>query len=211
MKIAYDWEFIERGAELPIVPISLGMVREDGERLYLVNGEMPLSQLARHPWLQHNVLPYLPIKMQFSATMDSAASIIEWDPTHPDYGARVGLDEMRHRVSEFTYVEAPELWGYYAGYDHVVLAQLFGTMTDWPNHLPQFTRDIMQEWERLDRPPLPHQPMSIHHALHDAQWNMDAIRAIEFHEQEVNRAAAEESEESPVDRQYPHQSQGSDD
>ena len=179
MIITYDWEFLERGGELPIIPISLGMVREDGERLYLINGELPLSQLARHPWIQHNVVPYLPITMQFSATMDSASSIIEWDATHPDYEARVGLDEFRARVIEFTRVEKPQLWGYYAAYDHVVLAQLFGTMDDYPAHLPQFTRDIMQYWEALGRPQLPRQPLSIHHALHDAQWNMEALEALQ--------------------------------
>jgi hypothetical protein len=210
MIITYDWEFIERGAELPIVPISLGMVREDGERLYLVNGEMPLSQLARHPWLQHNVVPYLPIKMQFSATMDAANSIIEWDPEHTDYNVRVGLDEMRHRVQEFTYCESVELWGYYAAYDHVVLGQLFGTMTEWPSHLPQFTRDIMQEWERLGRPPLPRQPASIHHALHDAQWNMEALQSLQLHELEVSNGQ-EGGTFPPVDDQFPYGSERAND
>lgn len=184
MIITYDWEFLERGPELPIIPISLGMVREDGERLYLINGEVQLSALVRHPFVQMNVVPYLPVKMELDHTADYTGGIVEWDPTHPDYSARVGLDEMRHRVLEFTYFTEPELWGYYAAYDHVVLAQLFGTMGEFPTQLPMFTRDVMQEWDRLGRPPLPPQPASIHHALHDAVWTMEAVQALKLAERE---------------------------
>ncbi len=178
MIITFSLELLERGGELPIIPLSLGMVREDGERLYLINGELPLSQLARHPWIQHNVVPYLPITMSFSATMDSASSIIEWDANHPDYAARVNLDEMRNRVIEFTHVDKPQLWSYYASYAHVALGQLFGTRDEWPAHLPQHVNELVQYWDSVGRPQLPRQPLSIHHALHDAQWNMEVYWAI---------------------------------
>ena len=181
MKIAYDWEFLERGPDVPIVPISLGMVREDGERLYLINGEMPLSTLVRAPWLQLNVLPYLPLTITSDHTANYTGSIIEWDAEHHDYPYRVGLDEMRHRVREFTDVDKPELWTYYGAYDHVLLAQLFGTMTDWPQHLPMYSNDVMQDWNRLGRPQLP-ATEAMHHALHDAQWTLDCVRALALFE-----------------------------
>jgi hypothetical protein len=182
MKIAYDWEFLERGPDMPIVPISLGMVREDGERLYLINGEMPLSALVRAPWLQVNVIPYLPLKVEADHTANYTGAIIEWDPTHHDYVYRVGLDEMRHKVRVFTEEAGEvELWTYYGAYDHVLLAQLFGTMNEWPGHLPMYSNDIMQDWNRLGRPELPPSE-NMHHALHDAQWNMDCIRALALHE-----------------------------
>lgn len=178
MKIAYDWTFLDRGADLPVMPISLGMVREDGERLYLINGEVSLSTLARNPWLQLSVTPYLPLVIHSDHTQDYSGSIIEWDPDHPDYPYRVGLDEMRHRVREFTDVgESVELWTYLGPFDHVLLAHLFGTLNDWPGHLPQYSNDVMQDWNRLGQPALPAAD-SMHHSLHDAQWTMDCIRAL---------------------------------
>lgn len=193
MIVTYDWEFLERGPELPIIPISLGMVRSDGAELYLISEEAPLSAIARHPWLQMNVVPHLPMKMELDHTPNYTGGIIEWDPEHPDYSSRASLDAMRAQVREFLDVdpERLELWGYYAAYDHVLLAQLFGTMVDLPYGIPMYTHDIMQEARRQGGVPLP--PMStvgVHHALHDARWTMEAYKWL--HERPEMREKAEE-------------------
>lgn len=183
MKVAHDWEFLERGSELGIMPISVGMVREDGERLYLINGEMALANVIRHPWLSMNVVPYLPLLVHGHHGSDYTGAVVEWDPAHQDYQFRVGLDEMRFRIREFLDVPELELWTYYGAFDHVVLTQLFGTMADYPPGLPMYSRDVMQEWDRLGSKVLmPQQAVLPHHALHDAQWIMDALKAIEFTE-----------------------------
>ncbi len=65
----------------------------------------------------------------------------------------------------------PELWGYYAAYDHVALCQLFGTMMDLPKGWPMWTHDIKQLCETLGDPQLPEQGKGEHHALADARWN----------------------------------------
>lgn len=55
MKIFFDTEFIEDGKTIDL--ISIGMVRDDGEELYLENRECNLSRAS--PWVTENVLPYL--------------------------------------------------------------------------------------------------------------------------------------------------------
>jgi|SRR5262245_44816888 len=186
MIVWYDTEFIEQGPALPIEMVSIGMVREDGAQLYLVNADVSLSKLVRHPWLSMNVVPQLPIKI--SGFHGGALSgIIEWDTDHQDFGSVVAADTIAEMVRDFVLpkpseLEAPtsaELWAYYGAYDHVVLSQLYGSMAELPIGMPMYTNDIMQEWTRLKRPViLPAQPERAHRALDDALWCRDAWREL---------------------------------
>jgi hypothetical protein len=65
----------------------------------------------------------------------------------------------------------PEIWAYYADYDHVVFCQLFGTMMDLPNGFPMYTKDIKQLCDDLGNPELPKQGSGEHNALADARHN----------------------------------------
>ena len=67
--------------------------------------------------------------------------------------------------------EQLELWAWYAAYDHVALAQLWGTMTALPREIPRFTKDLRQRWDDLGRPALPSVP-GRHDALVDARHNL---------------------------------------
>jgi hypothetical protein len=206
MKVWYDTEFLERGPELPISLISIGMVREDGAQLYLINADMSLSNLVRHPWLQMNVVPYLPIRLSGSSHGQLNA-IVEWDTEHEDIQNVVAADTIAQMVKEFCVGEdgKAELWAAYGAYDHVVLCQLFGSMTDLPAGMPMFTLDIVQEHERLGRPNvLPRDPTNAHRAIDDADWCRRAYEALVAYEEQSNggRAVTEEvpSDEEPVDR-----------
>lgn len=64
-----------------------------------------------------------------------------------------------------------ELWADYGAYDHVVLAQLFGTMMDLPDGVPMFTHELRQLWEDAGRPEEPEQ-QDEHNALADARYGM---------------------------------------
>lgn len=166
MRIFYDMEFVERGRDLPLRLVSVGMVCDDGRELYLINEEC-LSDVARHPWLSFNVLPHLPAKGTI------AGGILEWDREHADYERVLPLDTLVTFVREFM-VETRdlELWAYYGAYDHVVLCQLFGSMAELPSGIPMWTHELMQEWERAGRPTLP--PMiGEHNAINDARWARD--------------------------------------
>lgn len=189
MKVFYDWEFIERGRMVPIEPVSVGMVAEDGTRLYRINGEC-LGRVVHHPWLRNFVVPFLPIKMP-------SEGIFEWDTDHEEYQfVAPTVDQMAEDVLQFLRgIPDLELWGYYAAYDHVCLAQLFGPMNELPTGIPMFTHDLQQHWEYFGRDrPLPPEPWNAHHAMRDAQWAHDAYRIIQADVATVAIAATADGE-----------------
>ena len=50
--------------------------------------------------------------------------------------------------SNIIYESKPEFYAYYADYDWVVFAQLFGTMMDLPKGFPMYCKDLKQEIDR---------------------------------------------------------------
>ncbi|WP_445548799.1 polyadenylate-specific 3'-exoribonuclease AS [Frankia sp. CiP1_Cm_nod2] len=155
----YDTEFIERseGGHLWLDLVSIGIVSEDGSReYYAVSTEFDPAFAV--PWVRRNVLDKLP------------------PPSDPSWRTRA---RIRSDIVAFLGAAGPpELWAWYAAYDHVVLCQLFGTMTDLPRFLPRFTRDLRQLWEEVGRPPLPPPPSDAHDALADARHNLDRWRVL---------------------------------
>lgn len=167
LKIFYDTEFVERGPLIPLKPVSIALVREDGTEFYGINAEC-LSDVFRHPWLSMNVLPWLPAKS------DVGSIILEWNTEHPDYPHVMALDSLTEQVRIFiTETPDPELWAWYGAYDHVVLSQMFGEMNKLPSGIPMFTCELVQEWLRLGKPPVPRDRDNAHHALADARWARD--------------------------------------
>lgn len=162
MRLTIDFEFYENG--LTIAPISLGMVREDGTEYYAVNADMPFGPISESPWLMTNVMPSLPVR---------TGHFDPWDRDHPDFVHVKSKEQIRTEVLRFL-MDTPNvsLWAWYAAYDHVALAQLFGRMIDLPIGIPQRTNDIAQEWERLGYPMMPEQPSGNHNALADARFNL---------------------------------------
>lgn len=162
MRYFYDCEFIEDGATIELV--SIGVVDEQGREYYAVSTEFDPERAGR--WVRSNVLPKLP------------------SPADPAWRSRAAI-----RESLLEFLTAPgdgvELWAWFAAYDHVALAQLWGTMPTLPRALPRFTRELRQRWEDAGKPALPSAPADAHDALADARHNLARWRAIEHH-----RAAA---------------------
>lgn len=149
MRYWYDTEFHEDGSTIDL--ISIGIVAEDGREYYAVNRDADWGRIHEHPWLMDNVVPYL------------------------GTGERKPRRLIRSEVAAFlahdvrSVRDVPELWAWFAAYDHVALAQLFGRMIDLPVHIPQWTNDVRQEHRRLGYPQLPPQPGGLHNALADAR------------------------------------------
>jgi hypothetical protein len=159
VRIFFDFEFIEEGAAFVMEPISLGMIREDGESLYIEFEDVDWSKANQ--WVLDNVKPYL--------------------KSHPGNPA-VSKEEARKLIREFVGPK-PEFWAYFADYDWVILCQLFGRMIDIPEGWPYYCLDIKQlMWEyRLSKDDLNIDNEQEHNALADAHWNMrayDKIREI---------------------------------
>jgi hypothetical protein len=74
-------------------------------------------------------------------------------------------------------VDEIELWAWYAAYDHVALAQLWGPMTALPREIPRFTKDLRQLWDDHGQPPLPTMA-GRHDALVDARHNLARWQAM---------------------------------
>lgn len=145
MRFFLDTEFMESGHLFPITLLSIGIVAEDGREFYAVNSEA--SYTIANDWVKANVIPHLGRERQMR---------------HVDIG---------HAIIAFVGEGKPEFWGYYADYDWVVFAQLFGMMIDLPKGWPMYCRDIKQWCDQLGNPKLPKQESIEHNALQDARWN----------------------------------------
>jgi hypothetical protein len=124
VRYVFDTEFWERGSDYPIIPISIGIVSEDGRELYCVNKEAPIYEIStQSEWLSKNVLPRLHRDgCKYRSRREIAQEILKLIGDDPE----------------------PEFWAYFADYDWVVLCQLFGTMIQLPRHLPMWCRDVKQ-------------------------------------------------------------------
>ena len=156
MRFFYDTEFIEDGTTIDLV--SIGVVDERGREFYAVSTEFDPGKAG--PWVRENVLDKLP------------------SPADPAWCDRATI---RDRLLEFLRRdrERVELWAWFAAYDHVALAQLWGDMPALPRELPRFTRELRQRWEDVGKPALPPPPTDAHDALADARHNLARWRVIE--------------------------------
>jgi hypothetical protein len=84
---------------------------------------------------------------------------------------------MRIADAEFVLTRPdPQLWAWFAAYDHVALCQLFGPMVDLPAGFPQRTNDLAQLAAMSNTRAFPEFNDAQHHALSDARWNMSLHR-----------------------------------
>ncbi|GGL96882.1 MULTISPECIES: polyadenylate-specific 3'-exoribonuclease AS [Micromonospora] len=156
----YDCEFIEDGRIVDLV--SIGVVDEYGREFYAVSTEFDDSRAV--PWVRRNVLDKLP------------------SPADRAWRSR---ERIRDELYDFLVEpvrsrpgEQLELWAWYAAYDHVVLAQLWGAMPALPRELPRFTKDLRQLWDDRGRPSLPEAASARHDALVDARHNLARWQAM---------------------------------
>ena len=165
MRFFYDCEFIEDGVTIDLV--SIGVVDEEGREFYAVSTEFDPERAG--PWVRQHVLPKLPAPS--SPNWRSRARI------RTDLLEFLGVDEHATARADL------ELWAWISAYDHVALAQLWGSMTALPRALPRFTHDLRQRWEDVGRPRLPQPPSDSHDALADARFNLARGRLIEAERQ----------------------------
>jgi hypothetical protein len=156
VRFFYDTEFIEDGVTIDLV--SIGVVDERGREFYAVSTEFDPAKAG--PWVREHVLPKLP------------------SPADPAWRSR---EQIRKELLDFIGKprDGVQLWAWFAAYDHVAMAQLWGAMPELPRQLPRFTRDLRQRWEDLGKPKLPDAPANAHDALADARHNFQRWQALE--------------------------------
>lgn len=145
MRIFFDFEFIENGDQHPIIPVSIGMVQENGEEYYAEFADVDWSKAS--DWVLENVKPTL--------TGETKTKL-----------------EIANEIFFFV-GENPEFWAYFADYDWVLLCQLYGKMIDLPKGWPMYCLDIKQYMYHLDveREDITIENEIEHNALADARWN----------------------------------------
>ena len=115
----YDCEFIEDGRTIEL--ISIGVIAADGREFYAVSTEFDPGRANQ--WVRRHVLDKLP------------------SPCDRSWRSRAAI-----RDGLYAFLSAPrlpiELWAWFAAYDHVVLAQLWGAMPDLPRDVPRLTREL---------------------------------------------------------------------
>lgn len=157
MRFFIDTEFIEDGKTIDL--LSIALVCEDGREYYAESAEADRDR-ASH-WVQRNVLPFL---------------------KGPTKSRKQIADEVLIFLRSGGRYDKAELWGWYAAYDHVVLAQLWGPMAMLPNGIPQHTNDLrtFADREGIEKKlrELKLQNPNPHHALEDARWIRDAYNVI---------------------------------
>jgi hypothetical protein len=155
-----DTEFVEDGET--IMPISLALVEDTPpgcrQRELYLEFDFDQEKAEAHDFVRENVLPHLAGQERY--TRDQAARRIK------EFVLRPG--------------ERPQFWAWYASYDWVLFAQIFGPMHLLPDGLPHLCMDLQQLWLTSGRRcPMPPQPANQHHALADARWNLHFFRQIQ--------------------------------
>lgn len=158
MRWYLDTEFDENAATSIIQLISIALVSDAGEYYAHLSGYDPESC---NDWVRKNVLPQ-----------------VECIPKK-----NRGL--VAHEIRALLGAE-PEIWGYYADYDWVMLCKLYGTMMELPAGWPRFCLDIRQQMHEqgVSKDLLPPQ-VDRHDAFQDARWIKQAKERLD----EMARAA----------------------
>lgn len=164
IKYFIDTEFMERHGAL--VPISIGIVCEDGRELYLVSNEFDGRQA--NDWVKKNVLTKLPPESTWK-DIDTISREIQRFVDEPVIVSK----EIKLR---------PQFWAYFASYDWVCFCWLMnGVMIDLPKGWPAFCMDLKQSMtERgMVESFLPEKNRKVqHNALEDARWLKRAHEAV---------------------------------
>lgn len=177
MKFFYDTEFLEDGKHIHL--ISFAMVTEDLEHeFYAVNADAPWDAILHNDWLRANV-------------MDSIEHGVNLNPFQVNVTDKAAMPYQMIGLELFNFVEKlvpegdrAEFWAYYSDYDHVALAQLYGTMLQMPQKFPIFTMDIKQLAVMKGDPVLPKMARNgwfksdEHNALADARHNVTMYKFL---------------------------------
>ena len=160
-----DTEFLEDGKT--IMPISLALVRETGEELY-IEFDFDERRARKVDFIRENVLPHLQGQRRLSKL--EARSAIE------DF---LGLPKLPAESRQ----KGIQIWAYFAATDWVLFYQIWGGLLNLPLGCPHICMDLMQWWIQLGCPDgvRPPKPVKAHHALADADWNLQFHKNLRMH------------------------------
>lgn len=173
MKYFFDTEFIEHKGGIDL--ISIGIVCEDGRQLYLISSEWKYENADR--WVRENVI--LP------CYLDTVVPRLRGEFSEKNFHQTLGTrnNEIARLIIKFVGEDnEPQFFAYFADYDWVIFARLFGRMIDLPEHFPMWCVDLKQMmWERGLSSSWKSEELPAneeHNALVDAKWNQALYNKI---------------------------------
>ena len=162
MKYFIDLEFNEIQDKIDL--ISIGIKCDDGRKFY---AEVPINIISKdfNKWVKDNVLPHLEY-------YNTRTKIPHYNNDPNDMEIYADREFIKTKLLEFIKKDDKNIqfWGYYADYDWVLFAWIFGQMIDLPEYFPMYCNDIKQLAEELGNPKIK-DPENEHNALADAIWN----------------------------------------
>lgn len=172
MNYYFDTEFIEHAGGVDLV--SIGITTDEGREFYAES--ISFNPDLADDWVKENVLAKLKFtdEMPFKDYKDNGIEMCGTD------------EEIKIALLEFISEEIdpdPIFYAYFASYDWVVFARLFGRLIHKPKHFPMWVVDLKQmmwskglskEWKREVCP----DPEGAHDALVDARWNKKLHKCI---------------------------------
>lgn len=184
MRYFIDTEFEFDARKQTVLPISIGMVCENGREFYAQ--DLEYDNKWTPDWIRANVLSRLDY---FSYYRDS------WDRnpfpgqiTTPDKDIRAAdaiwkpLHGIKDGIFNFIGDDTPEFWGDYAAFDYVVLSIIMGGFDRWPEGWPMFVHDLQQTPEGRAASDAT-QSEILHNALCDARAVKQAFEASRMWEE----------------------------
>lgn len=175
-RITYDCEFLERPGKIDAISIGLVDLDDPSREFYAVYDDFDTRAVAADWWLMKNVMNSIPHDVFLTVDFQGAPVVKDIQPTGPDVMSRYAIGEA---IQDLADGEEVEFWAWYGCYDHVVLGQTFGRMTNFPPNFPYFTEDIRSLHKRKGNPDLPPQPPGKHNALADARHNVVRFHYLE--------------------------------
>jgi hypothetical protein len=163
--------------------ISIGLVCEDGREFYACNNEY--RETLANDFVKEQVLPKLPPKdAQHSYWYHPSEAAVKerLQEQGPVWMSRGAIAQAIYNFMRPDIDDRIKLYAYYAAYDHVAFASLWGSMIAMPKGMPWYTYDLkcMAEALRMHKDFYPSQlPKDKEHiALEDARWDMQLLKAI---------------------------------
>lgn len=154
MKYFLDTEFFDDAENNKIVPISLGLVCEDGRELYCVFYDFSFYRIELPEWHKENIIPSLLLTPGEAFIMAKAS---------------------KKYIVEFIGDNKPEFYGWYSSYDWVVFSQIFNGMLNTPKGWPKYINDLHVMYPSIR---FPKKEIDRHNALEDARWIKDSYKFL---------------------------------
>lgn len=115
--------------------ISIGIIDENNNHLYLRSKDFDLKTAYKNDWLRENVLnQYCSVgKLTSLSDLEGVAK------------NQLSILDIKKAILNFLqFDKAPEFYGYFSDYDWVVFCWIFGRMIDLPKNFPMYCIDVNQ-------------------------------------------------------------------